>query len=64
MKDAWSRTSSLMALLANCHRDPAKTQAYKPGDFDPMVKAAPPIKVGLDVLKDVFVHGEVPEILK
>lgn len=32
---AWARTSSLMALIANCHRDPKKGRAFKPSDFDP-----------------------------
>lgn len=31
----WGRTSSLLALIANCHRDPKKTRAYRPADFDP-----------------------------
>lgn len=28
-----SRMASLMALIANCHRDPKKSKAYKPEDF-------------------------------
>ena len=31
----WSHTAALMALIANCHRDPKKTRPYKPTDFDP-----------------------------
>ena len=55
-RDAWSRTASVMALLANCHRDPKRTRAFKPGDFDPFAKAAHPLaKVGIEVLKDVFI---------
>ena len=60
-KDAWSRTASLMALLANCHRDPKKTRAFKPGDFDPFAKRTPLVKVGVEVLKDVFLRGKLPQ---
>jgi hypothetical protein len=28
----WSQTASLMAIIANCHRDP-KRRAYRPEDF-------------------------------
>ncbi len=61
MRDEWARTSSLLALIANAHRDPKKTRAFKPGDFDPFAKPTRPIKVGVEVLKDVFLHGKVPE---
>jgi hypothetical protein len=30
MRDEWSRMSALMALIANLHRDPKKTRAFKP----------------------------------
>ncbi|OQZ07278.1 MAG: hypothetical protein B6D36_00710 [Planctomycetes bacterium UTPLA1] len=60
MRDEWARTSSLLALIANAHRDPKKTRAYRPSDFDPISKPPKPIKVGVEVLKDVFLHGKVP----
>lgn len=28
----WSQTAAIMALIANCHRDPKRT-AYRPEDF-------------------------------
>jgi hypothetical protein len=31
----WARASALMALIANCHRDPKKSRSFKPADFDP-----------------------------
>ncbi|TVQ33879.1 MAG: hypothetical protein EA376_01205 [Phycisphaeraceae bacterium] len=37
-RSEWARTSSLLALIANVHRDPKKTRAFKPGDFDPFTK--------------------------
>jgi len=32
---AWKHTSSVLALVANVHRDPEKCRARKPEDFDP-----------------------------
>jgi hypothetical protein len=63
VRDEWQRTASLMALLANCHRDPKK-RAFRPSDFDPFAKAAKPIQVGVEVLKDLFIHGKVPADLR
>jgi hypothetical protein len=34
-KDVWSRASNLMALIANCNRDPKKSKVFKPSDFNP-----------------------------
>jgi hypothetical protein len=42
-KDAWSRTSATLAMLANVNRDPKKhKQPFMPKDFDPWT--APPAK--------------------
>ncbi len=57
-RDEWSRTSALMALIANCHRDPKKTRALRPADFDPFAQQTRPIKVGIEVLKDVFIRRQ------
>jgi hypothetical protein len=54
-RDAWSRTSSLMALLANCHRDPKKTRAYRPSDFDPFSRTSQPIPADFALLREMFV---------
>jgi hypothetical protein len=32
---AWKHTSSVLALVANVHRDPERCRARKPEDFDP-----------------------------
>lgn len=58
-RQRWAHTSALMCVIANCHRDPKKTRPFQPADFDPhrQRKAAPPVKVGIGVLKQVFVHG-------
>ena len=34
-RSEWSRASTVMALIANANRDPKKTRAFKPADFDP-----------------------------
>ncbi|HPC65344.1 MAG TPA: hypothetical protein P5175_06225 [Anaerohalosphaeraceae bacterium] len=36
-RDAWQHTASVMALIANVNRDPKKTRAFKPSDFNPYV---------------------------
>ena len=59
-KDEWSRMSALLALLANCHRDPKKTRAFRPCDFDPFAKRPAPIPIDMDSLKAVFVEGRFP----
>jgi len=35
-ENLWMLASAVMALLANCHRDPKK-RAFTPDDFNPMV---------------------------
>ena len=59
-KDEWVRVSAVMALLANCHRDPKKTRPFKPADFDPFTKRAAPLPVDLASLKAVFLEGRFP----
>ncbi len=54
----WAHTSSVLALLANLHRDPKKTRLYKPADFNPHLRGREVTirKVGVSVLKQVFVN--------
>ena len=56
---AWDHTSAVLALLANCHRDPKKTRPFKPADFHPStarrVNRAPLPKADITLLKAVFV---------
>jgi hypothetical protein len=53
----WAHTSAVLALLANLHRDPKKTRAFQPADFNPHLHRREPVaaKVGVGVLKAVFV---------
>jgi hypothetical protein len=59
--DEWNRTSALMALIASVNRDPKKSRAARPSDFNPFAQSNIPVKVGVKVLKDVFIDGKVPE---
>jgi hypothetical protein len=56
----WSIASAVMALVANIHRDPKRSRRLNPSDFDPFAKRQRPIKVGVSVLKDVFIDGKLP----
>jgi hypothetical protein len=58
-RERWNHTSSILALLANCHRDPKKGRRLKPADFHPYQQAnarrGPLPKAEFNVLKQVFV---------
>jgi len=60
----WSRTSSLMALVANVNRDPRRTRAFRPKDFNPYERrrtgGVPLTAANIDLLKRVFVKGAKP----
>jgi hypothetical protein len=59
-EQAWMHTSSLLALLANLHRDAKKTRTYKPSDFNPHLrrKTQTPEKVEINLLKQIFVRPQ------
>jgi len=61
-KEAWSHTSSLMAVLANTHRDSKKHRPYGPKDFDPYrcdEPDKPTTKLkDLSILKSIFVDNQ------
>ncbi len=58
-RDAWGRTATVLALLANIHRDPKKHRALRPSDFNPYEtkrRSGIPIKAkDIGLLKKVFV---------
>jgi hypothetical protein len=57
-RERWSHTSAVLALLANCHRDPRKKPTpYKPADFNPYQRRRerPVCRAPIEVLKQVFV---------
>jgi hypothetical protein len=54
----WQRTAAVLALIANCHRDPKRRRAYAPADFLPDQRDAgttTPLLADLSVLRAVFV---------
>ena len=58
-REMWGHTSAVLALLANCNRDPKKSRAFSPADFNPYAsrrRRGIPITAGnIDVLKRIFV---------
>jgi len=60
-RDNWAHTSAVLAMIANVNRDPKKTPAFQPADFDPY---RPPKatrvsrKAGFAMLKSVFIDGK------
>ncbi len=64
-REAWGRTATLLALLANLHRDPKKHRAFRPSDFNPYEtkrKTGMPIDAkNIGLLKKAFIsRGESP----
>jgi hypothetical protein len=53
----WSHTSSVLAMLANIHRDAKRSKVYHPADFNPHGKnrSQPRTMVGIEALKHVFI---------
>ena len=49
----WEATSEILAMLANCHRDPKKSSAYKAAAFNPY-KNRVQIKFPVQALKKAF----------
>ena len=54
-QDNWAHTSAILALVANVNRDPKKSRAFKPSDFNPHAKTSVSMKADISVLKQVFV---------
>jgi hypothetical protein len=57
-RHAWAHTSSLLSMLANQNLEKPK---HKPSDFNPHVrstKTAPAAKVGIQVLKQIFIDNQ------
>jgi hypothetical protein len=53
----WNHTSSVLAMLANIHRDAKRSKVYHPSDFSPHGKkrSQPRTMVGIEALKHVFI---------
>ena len=54
-REEWARTANLMALLANCNRDPKKRPAaYSPADFGRYATTLGKAAGGIPVTKDTI----------
>jgi len=52
----WSHTAALLALIANCHRDPRRQRPFTLEDFLPRApRASAPPLTDLSILKTIFV---------
>lgn len=60
-KEAWGRTSALLALLVNLHRDPKKGRAARPADYNPYMRKKPIRLESLAFLKSSFVKENSDE---
>jgi len=54
--------AAVISVIANTARDPKRSRVLKPSDFDPFNKPSRPVKVGVSVLKDVFIDRQMPVI--
>ena len=64
-RDEWGRLSVLLALTANCHRDPKKGRTMKPSDYDPFCREGKTPHEVIEVdheniatLKQAFLNGQ------
>lgn len=62
-RSEWARSSVLLALLANAHRDPKKTRAFKPSDFDPFAQRAEAKPNNIPALRAVFSAAAKPSAI-
>lgn len=65
-REAWNHTAAVLAMLANCHRDPKKSRAFEPEDFHPHEprQRGPAIRVTQENITDMkaeFVGLEDPQ---
>jgi hypothetical protein len=62
-REAWNHTAALLALLANCHRDPRRSRPFTVTDFHPLTEPPPPPpRADITILKAIFIDGHLPEI--
>ena len=56
----WNHTSSVLAMLANIHRDTKRAKVYHPTDFNPHAKKRiqPRTMVGIQALKHIFIDRQ------
>lgn len=57
-RENWTHTSHVLALIANVNRDPKKTPAFEPADWNPMLQRqeeSDPPEADITILKTLFV---------
>jgi len=55
----WSRTSNLLALIANCHRDQKRRpRPFTPADFSPFGRARKGVRVSVARLADEIMRAQ------
>jgi hypothetical protein len=64
-RSLWGHTSALLAMLANTHRDPKKSRAWRPEDFDPHTRSGrgEAIEVNREtvgLMREAFTGGTKP----
>jgi len=60
-RSEWSRTSALLALIANAHRDAKKTRPFKPSDFDPYARRGESKANDIPALRALFKAEGAPK---
>lgn len=65
--EQWQHTSSIMALIANCNRDPKKkNRPFQPRDFNPYMQKKNvlrlPKKEAFSILKTVFIDRDKKKV--
>ena len=60
-REAWNHTAGLMAMIANCHRDPKKGRAYRATFFHPFArrqdKGLLVTKENIGLMKEAFLNS-------
>lgn len=51
---AWSRMANLLCMLYSIHRDPKKTTAKSPSDFNPYAAKEKPIEMSMAEIGQFF----------
>lgn len=59
-RSEWGRTSAILALIANAHRDAKKTRPFKPSDFDPYARRGDTTN-DIPALRALFQTGETKQ---
>mgnify|MGYP005801950657 CR=1 FL=1 len=71
-RSEWNRLSSLLALIANCHRDPKKHSSARPEQFNPYARCdrcseltrRRRAKAPLTLLKDIWCNRNRKPVLR